>query len=268
MKILVIGAGNIGLTYAEGMSASELLKNQPLMISDNSQEKILSLQKNPKYKAYHALNECLPEAEIVFLAVKPYNIFELFEEMKPLMKSNQIVISIMAGVTIKTIQDGLGVKKVVRAMPNLPAMVAKGVTTYTSVDEISSTELSNIGNLLDTTGKSLHVKNEKFIDASTGISGSGPAYVFYFMQGLMEAALEMDFSEEEAKLLVTQTFDGAITLFNQSDVSLQTWMERVTSKGGTTHAALEAMKNNHVKEHIKEGAFAAFQRAIELGNNK
>merc|ERR1712000_718584 len=163
------------------------------------------------------------------------------------------------------IQDGLGVKKVVRSMPNLPAQVGKGVTSYTGAKEVSRVELLMVRNLLDTTGESIKVENENYIDASTGISGSGPAYVFYFMQSMMEAALQMGFSENVSKVLVSQTFTGAVELFNQNNLTPDSWMERVASKGGTTRAALDSMQDNNVNEMIKEAAFAAFNRAVELG---
>ncbi len=171
----------------------------------------------------------------------------------------------MAGVTIKTIQEGLGVKKVVRTMPNLPAKVGKGMTSFTESEEVSRIELIMVRNLLDTTGEAIHVQNENFINASTGISGSGPAYVFYFMQSMMEAALKMGFSENDSKVLVTQTFEGAVALFNDSDLSPTSWMDKVASKGGTTRAALDSMEDNNIKELIKEAAYAAFNRATELG---
>jgi pyrroline-5-carboxylate reductase len=125
-----------------------------------------------------------------------------------------------------------------------------------------------IESLLDTTGKSILVSDENFIDASTGISGSGPAYVFYFMQSMMEAALQMGFSENVSKVLVSQTFTGAIELFNQNNLSPNSWMEKVASKGGTTRAALDSMDDNNVGELIKEAAFAAFNRAVQLGKEK
>src|SRR5690606_11769893 len=115
------------------------------------------------------------------------------------------------------------------------------------------------------TGRSVRLENENDIDASTGISGSGPAYIFYFMQSMLEAALKMGFSERDSKVLVGQTFEGAVELFNQSDLSPATWMNRVASKGGTTRAALDSMEDNNVKEMIKEAAYAAFNRAVELG---
>lgn len=265
MKVLVIGAGNMGLTYAEAMSKSKQLKKRNVMILDSSPEKILSLKKISHFDVFENLEDCLPQADLVFIAVKPYHCEDLFAKMKPLINKGQIVISIMAGVTIQTMQESLGIQKVVRAMPNLPAQVGKGVTSFIPSKEVSRIELLTVESLLDTTGKSIKVSSENYIDASTGISGSGPAYVFYFMQSMMEAALKMGFSANDSKVLVSQTFDGAVELFNQSDLSPSSWMNKVASKGGTTRAALDSMEDNNVNELIKEAAYAAFDRAVELG---
>ncbi|HEY9184028.1 MAG TPA: pyrroline-5-carboxylate reductase [Salegentibacter sp.] len=265
MKVLLIGAGNMGLTYAEGMAKSSLLNRRNLMIFDKSADIITSLSKLDHFDVYDDIEECLPNADVVFLAVKPYHCESLFEEIRPMVNNEQIFVSLMAGVTLSKIQEGLGVKKVVRSMPNLPAQVGKGVTSYTESEEVTRVELLMVRNLLDTTGESIHVETENFIDASTGISGSGPAYVFYFMQSMLEAALKMGFSKNDSKVLVSQTFEGAVKLFNESDLSPETWMERVASKGGTTRAALDSMEDNNVKELIKDAAYAAFDRAVELG---
>ncbi|PKA97179.1 pyrroline-5-carboxylate reductase [Flavobacteriaceae bacterium MAR_2009_75] len=265
MKVLVIGAGNMGLTYAEAMSKSKLLKKRNVMILDNSPEKILSLKKISHFDVYENLDDCLPQADLIFVAVKPYHSDELFKKMKPNINQGQIIISIMAGVTIQTMQESLGIDKVVRAMPNLPAQVGKGITSFIPSTAVSRIELLTVEDLLDTTGKSIQVSSENYIDASTGISGSGPAYVFYFMQSMMEAALKMGFSANDSKVLVSQTFDGAVELFNQSDLSPSSWMNKVASKGGTTRAALDSMEDNNVNELIKEAAYAAFDRAVELG---
>lgn len=265
MKVLVLGAGNMGLTYSEGMAKSSLLNRRKLMIYDISKEKFFALKENPLFDVYDDLEKCLPKADVVFIAVKPYQSEELFEKIKSMVHPDQVFVSLMAGVTIEKIQESLGVKKVIRTMPNLPAKVGKGVTSYTGAKEVSRVELLMVRNLLDTTGESIHVKNEKFIDASTGISGSGPAYVFYFMQSMMEAALKMGFSQNDSKVLVSKTFEGAVELFNQSNLSPNSWMNMVASKGGTTRAALDSMEDNNVKEQIKEAAYAAFDRAVELG---
>jgi len=268
MKVLVIGAGNMGLTYAEGMANSPLLSKNKLKIYDTDPKKITTLQNDGRFDVYDNLNDCLPEADIVFVVVKPYHSDALFEQMQPMLNKGQIIVSLMAGVTIKTIQDKLKKQKVVRTMPNLPAQVGKGVTSYTASSDVSKVELIMVRSLLDTTGTSIHVSSENFIDASTGISGSGPAYVFYFMQAMLEAAKKMGFSEHDSKTMVTNTFEGAIELYKRSDITPETWISRVASKGGTTQAAIDSMTNNNVNQFIQEAAFAAFNRAVELGKNK
>ena len=265
MKILVIGAGNMGLTYAEGMSKSTVLGKHKIRIYDTDPKKISSLRERQDFNVYDNLEDCLPTSHLIFLAVKPYHTDDLFKKIKPLVHNEQIFVSLMAGVTIKSIQERLDVEKIVRTMPNLPAKVGKGVTSFTESEQVSKIELIMVRNLLDTTGTSIHVENEKFIDASTGISGSGPAYVFYFMQSMLEAALKMGFSEYDSKVLVSSTFEGAVELFNQSSLSPEGWINRVASKGGTTQAAIDSMEDNNIKQLIQDAAYAAFNRAIELG---
>jgi pyrroline-5-carboxylate reductase len=268
MEVLVIGAGNMGLAYAKALVKSEFLSMSNLMISDTDPGKTEELKKISRFDVYSDLKDCLPNADIVFLAVKPYHTEELFKNLKPLTTNDQVIVSLMAGVNIQSIQKGLGVLKVVRAMPNLPAQVGKGVTSFTTSKEVSRLETSTVQQLLNTTGKSVHLDTENDIDASTGISGSGPAYVFYFMQSMMEAAKKMGFSDHDSKVLVSQTFEGAVELFNQSDLTPLKWMDKVASKGGTTRAALDSMDENNIKELIEEAAYAAFNRAVELGKEE
>ncbi len=171
----------------------------------------------------------------------------------------------MAGVRIDTIQRALGLTKVIRAMPNLPAQIGMGMTAFTAAEEVTRIELVLVQNLLNTTGKAIYVEQESAIDATTAISGSGPAYVFYFMDAMIEAARRMGFNEPEAELLVAQTFRGAVELYAKNDLSCTEWIARVSSRGGTTEAAVETFRRTSVFEDIISGADAALQRAKELG---
>jgi pyrroline-5-carboxylate reductase len=171
----------------------------------------------------------------------------------------------MAGVKLDKIATALGVEKVIRAMPNLPAQIGAGVTAFTSTDPVTRIELVMVQNLLSTTGKTLYVEKEDMIDAATAISGSGPAYVFYFMKAMIESAQTMGFSESEAELLVIQTFTGAVDLYNKTDLSCQEWIGKVASKGGTTEAALRVFNEKELYNDIMAGAMAARDRARELG---
>ena len=265
MKVLMIGAGNMGLTFAEGMVTSPFLKEKHLLIYDKSKDVVLRLKDDERFELFTNLEDAIKKAHIIFVAVKPYHSEELFKEIRPHLNKQQKIVSLMAGVTLDFISDSTGLTKVVRAMPNLPAKVSKGVTAFTETKEVSKIEQVMIRNLLDSTGVAIHVESETFINKSTGISGSGPAYVFYFMQSMLEAALKMGFSDYDSKVLVSNTFKGAIELFDQSNLSLEKWIDRVASKGGTTQAAIDSMEDNNVNQLIKDAAYAAFERAVELG---
>lgn len=255
----------MGCPLAESMAKSSVFEGSKLRIYDHNPDKLMRIQEQGVLDTFNYLGDCLPEADIIFLAVKPYQIDELFEEMRPFVHKNQVFVSIMAGVKLQTIIDGLGVPKVVRTMPNLPAKIRKGVTAYTQSEAISDEELKTVRSLLAMTGSSIYVDSEELIDASTSISGTGPAYVFYFMQSLLEAAKNLGFSEKDSLVLVSSTFEGAVQLFNNADYSPQVWIDRVASKGGTTEAALKFMNENRVMDLIKEAAVVAFDRAVELG---
>lgn len=265
MKVLVIGGGNMGLTYANGMANANFLGESDLMIMDASIDKVNELKELQRFQVYDRLEDCFSQADVVFIVVKPYHSDALFQTIKKWVRPEQIFVSLMAGVTIATIQSGLGSQRVIRTMPNLPAQVGKGVTSYTGSSAISESEYQEIHQLLATTGIALRVNDEKEIDATTGISGSGPAYVFYFIQAMIDAAEKMGFPPAIARDIVTQTFDGAIDLFKNDEITAQEWMNRVASKGGTTEAALQSLDQQNVNQSIQKAAFAAFNRAQELG---
>jgi pyrroline-5-carboxylate reductase len=210
---------------------------------------------------------CVPEADLCILAVKPQDSPKLFAEIRGLVEPGQVFLSIMAGVQLSTISEALGLQKVIRAMPNLPAQIGAGVTAFTSTDMVTRIELVMVQNLLSTTGKTVYVEQENMIDAATAVSGSGPAYVYYFMNAMIEAAKQMGFSPSEAELLVSQTFTGAVDLYNKSDLSCESWIAKVASKGGTTEAALRVFHETALHDDIVAGVNAALQRARELGKN-
>jgi len=265
MKILVIGGGNMGLTYAQSFLRSQITTTEDMMILEKSPEKAVELSKKNIGTIYGEPEDCISKSDLIILAVKPQDTPALFARIKPHIDPQQVFLSIMAGVKIEYISQALGVTKVIRAMPNLPAQIGMGMTAFTSSDEVTRIELVMVQNLLNTTGKTIYVEKESAIDAATAISGSGPAYVFYFMDAMIKAARSMGFSNSESELLISQTFKGAVDLYNKNNLSCEEWISRVASKGGTTEAALKSYVNNKVHEDIKEGAQAALDRAIELG---
>lgn len=263
-NIVVIGGGNMGFTYAEGIYNAQIANIQ---IIDKSAERIAEINKMEKMKATESY-DILKDADIIFLAVKPQIAPLVFNDIKSIVNQSQLFVSVMAGMTIETIQQGLNIDKVIRCMPNLPASIQLGMTTYVGSKQVSKESLNLVGSILKSTGKAFEVETEDMIDNTTGISGSGTAYIFYMMNALAEAAKDFGFSEEQAKSLTSQTFEGALELYKRNDVSLEEWMNRVASKGGTTREALNSFDANNVHNYIKEGTVACVNRAKELAESK
>ena len=265
MKILILGGGNMGLTYAQSFLRSRIVTADNLMVLCRTYEKANQLSQTHEGLFFSDPRHCVPEADLHILAVKPQDSARLFAEISDLVQPGQVFLSIMAGVRMASISKALGADKIIRAMPNLPAQIGAGVTTFTSTDQVTRIELVMVQNLLSTTGKTIYVEREDMIDASTAISGSGPAYVYFFMNAMMEAAKQMGFSPSEAELLVSQTFTGAVDLYNKSDLSCENWIAKVASKGGTTEAALKIWRETSLHDNIIAGANAALERAVTLG---
>lgn len=255
----------MGMSYAKGLIHSQGNISFPIYIFDKDSSKTEELRETEVFQVVSDINGISRNIDLVLLAVKPQQFMELASGLYGNLNPKAVAISIMAGVEIAQIQSSLGLKKVSRAMPNLPAQIKLGITGVFHADAVSEKEKQVIHAILEATGCVISVPTEDHINKVTAISGSGPAYVFYFMQAMEKTAGDFGFSEQEAKLLVTSTFLGAEALYRENDWSNDEWISRVSSKGGTTAAAIEKMKSLQVSEHIQEGVKAAYQRALELG---
>jgi pyrroline-5-carboxylate reductase len=203
--------------------------------------------------------------EIVVLAVKPQ---QMRIALKPLMPKlhHQVVLSIAAGIRIADLSRWLGgYKRIIRCMPNTPALIGAGISAAYAAPAIARDECDAIEEVLKAIGKVIWVENETLLDSVTAVSGSGPAYVFYFIEALRDAARELGLSDGAANTLAIETFAGAAKLAAQDRDDVAILRERVTSQGGTTEAALKSMAQDHVKEAIIKGVKAANERSRELG---
>ncbi len=255
----------MGKTYARSFLASRFISPENLFILERTKGSAAAIKEIPEKNIHQTPGGFISEADIIILSVKPQDFLTLAATIKPFIQPDQMVLSIMAGIRIQAITHWLAATKVVRAMPNLPAQVGMGMTVFTSSQAIDKKELFIIQNLINTTGKSVYVEDENMIDAATAVSGSGPAYVYYFMQAMIEAGIQMGFTPSQAELLVNQTFMGAVHLHNQSELSCGDWIKKVASKGGTTEAALKVLSTHTVNNNIESALNAAYERAKELG---
>jgi pyrroline-5-carboxylate reductase len=205
-------------------------------------------------------------ADCVLLAVKPQQMREVARGLAPHL-NGALVITIAAGIRVTDLKRWLGGHdRIVRAMPNTPALVLAGVTGLYADKAVNDADRASAEQILAVAGTTLWVDSEAKLDAITAVSGSGPAYVFYFIEALQAGARDLGFEEAEACRLALETFAGAVKLAVESDDSVATLRQRVTSKGGTTERALQTMEQEHVRETIVRAVRAAADRSRELGD--
>ena len=266
MKILIIGGGNMGKTYAESFTANHVVSKENLYILEHLPEKVEYFHSKGFSNLYLRPGDYISEMDLVVFAIKPQDRETLYASISNYFRKDQIILSIMAGVTVFSIKEALPTTKIIRAMPNLPAQIGMGISGFIADPSVSKDELFKVQNLLNTTGKSLYFEDESKLDAVTAISGSGPAYVYYFMDAMITTAMEMGFDQTEAELLVEQTFMGAVHLLNINNLTCQEWINKVASKGGTTEAAINNFSESHLEKYINQGLKEAYKRAQELGS--
>ena len=208
----------------------------------------------------------LAGADTVVLAVKPQQARDCATQLGPLI-GRRLVVTIAAGIRIDSLSRWLGgTRRIVRVMPNTPALIGAGVSALFAGEDVDAGERGAVQAMFDAVGASLWLEREEDMDAVTAVSGSGPAYVFYFMEAMLDAAGRLGLSPEAARLLTLQTFAGAARLASESTEQPATLRVRVTSPGGTTEAALRSMEASTVKAHVVAVIEAAAARSRELGD--
>ncbi|KAF0811764.1 Pyrroline-5-carboxylate reductase [Andreprevotia sp. IGB-42] len=264
MKISFIGGGNMAAAMVGGM-VSQGFKGNEIHIVEPDADKRSELARQFGVSV-GAPDDVLPASTAVIFAVKPQQLRPIASTLAPQL-ADTLVISIAAGVRADTLSKWLGgLDRIVRVMPNTPALVQAGISGAFASAGATADDKALAERILDSIGETVWVNEEGDIDGVTAISGSGPAYVFYFMESLQAAARAQGFEPETARKLAYQTFAGAIKLALQSDDDAATLRQKVTSKGGTTERAINALENSQVRSTIIAAASAAAARSRELGD--
>jgi pyrroline-5-carboxylate reductase len=258
-----IGGGNMASAIIGGLLKAGMQPAQ-FTIVEPFEATRTKLQADFKIASEATADKALTRCDLVVWAVKPQSFKEAAAPVAPFTKE-ALHLSVAAGVTSDSIAAWLGTERIVRAMPNTPALIGQGITGLFSREGSSDKDRALVDAVIGVTGQHLWFDEESKLDAVTAISGSGPAYVFYFLETMVEAALGMGLTEAQARSLATATFAGGTALAASSSEPLATLRERVTSKGGTTYAALTHMENQHVKAAFVAAMQAAQKRAAELG---
>jgi pyrroline-5-carboxylate reductase len=264
LKITFIGGGNMATALVGGL-AGKLTGAANIHVVDINVEALHKLKQQFGVSTSPRIDATAAHHDVIVLAVKPQQMKEVIDELRPHV-SSQLILSIAAGIRAADLSRWLdGHRAIVRTMPNTPALIGKGITGMAALDGVTSEQRAAADAIMRAVGATVWLDDESLIDPVTAVSGSGPAYVFYFIEAMQQAAQEMGLSAEQGTQLAVATFVGASQLAAQSPEPVSLLRERVTSKGGTTYAALTSMDKSGVKDAIVRALKAAAARGKELG---
>ena len=263
-NIAFIGGGNMASAIISGLLGKGLTAAQ-IDVVEPFDEACQKLKSSFGIDALATSGPALQRANLVVWAVKPQTFKDAAEQTLRHTPS-ALHLSVAAGITSSSIARWLGSERIVRAMPNTPALIGKGITGLFARASVSAADRGLIDQVIATTGDSLWLTDEAQLDGVTALSGSGPAYVFYFMEAMTEAGEQMGLPREQAYKLAVATFIGAGELARASPEPPEVLRQRVTSKGGTTHAAITSMDHSNVKNLFMQALHAAQIRAREMGD--
>lgn len=263
MNTAFIGGGNMASAILGGMIRSGTSAQNIRVVEPDAAARE-RLSKEFGIQVLAASGPELRAADLVIWAVKP-QVFKQAAQACQAHTGKALHLSVAAGINSDSIAQWLATNRVVRAMPNTPALVGKGMTALFARPDVTTTEREHIKQTLAATGELLWVEKETQLDAVTALSGSGPAYVFYFLEAMVDAGTALGLSRDQAYTLALGTFGGATALASQSADAPEVLRQRVTSKGGTTYAAITSMEQNEIKEKFVAAMAAACNRAQELG---
>lgn len=271
MKIAFIGGGNMAAALIAGL-AGKLVPGSNIHVVDPNPASLEKLQREHAVTVATAADDEISHAEVVVLAVKPQMMRDVVAQVLPHLETAKqkghtpLVLSIAAGIRAQDLSRWLGgYSAIVRTMPNTPALIGKGVTGMVATSGVTVQQRDTANQIMKAVGSTVWLDDEALIDPVTAVSGSGPAYVFYFIEAMQQAAQEMGLTAEQGTQLAIATFTGAAQLAAQSTEPVSVLRERVTSKGGTTYAALTSMEESGVKAAIVKALHAAAARGKELG---
>ena len=248
-RVAIIGFGNMGQAIAKGLLHHRVTLPEHIITTKSNKE-----------NTYAVTN-----AHVVILCVKPHIMTAVLNKIKCLNMTDKLIISVAAGISIDTIEKYLGKRaKIVRVMPNLCARAGESMSCWVKNKQITLSDVNIIKSLLKSFGKEIEMRCENDLNKATAVSGSGPAYFFYFVEAFVESARRLGLNNEMSKLLVMQTIKGSLITLTRSAKSVEESRKQVTSKGGTTEAALKILTDDKFKEVFYKATHAAYNRSLEL----
>jgi pyrroline-5-carboxylate reductase len=266
-KITFIGPGVMAEAMIAGLLKKKLAKPANVTASGPREERLSELRKKYGILVTTDNAAAASHADVVVLSVKPQRLSEVMKGLKS-VRADALALSIIAGASIKKLSAGLKHKAIVRSMPNTPGQIGEGITVWTASKETTEEQQQMARSILGALGEEVFVEDEGYLDMATALSGTGPAYVFLFMEALIDAGVHMGFPRRIAEQLVLQTIKGSASFYEQASRHPATLRNQVTSPGGTSAEALYYLEKAGFRTAISRAVWAAYQRSLELGKEK
>jgi len=267
-QFAIIGAGAMGEAILAGLIRQKLTKSECIHASEPRPERRIELDEKYGITSTYENLEAISNADVVVLAVKPQKLEKLLNELKGKIPPKAVVVSIVAGASLETIANGLNHPAIIRTMPNTPGQIGEGITVWFPSANVNEDQLDNAKLMLKALGENIQVDEEYYLDMATALSGTGPMYVFLFMEALMDAGVHLGFSRHVSEKLVIETIRGSIDYYETQHVHVADLRNKVTSPGGTSAAALYYLEKAGFRTAISRAVWAAYERSQQLGKGK
>jgi len=267
-SIAIIGAGTMGEALIKGLLRQALIEPAHIIAADPWEDRLESLKTRYQIRVTTDNATAGQGSQIVFLSIKPQVMPAVLESLRDKIEPTALVFSIAAGVPIATIRTGLGIDSVIRAMPNTPAQIGQGITVWTATEAVTAEQREFAMTILKSLGEEVAVSDEHYLDMATALSGTGPAYVYLFMEAMVDAGVHLGFSRHIAEKLVFQTVIGSANFAQQSALHLAALRNQVTSPGGTTAEALYHLEKGGFRTVLSRAVWSAYVRSTQLGKGE
>ena len=268
-KIAFIGSGAMAEAMISGLLRQKLAIAENLLAADTRLERVEELQQKYGVQPFTSNNQAAAQADVVVLSVKPQRLTEVLKSLKGAVSAHALVLSIVAGAPMAKISNGLAHKAVVRSMPNTPAQIGQGITVWMASPAVNESQKAMAQTILGALGEEVNVDDESYLDMATALSGTGPAYVFLFMEAMIDAGVHLGFSRRVSEQLVLTTIKGSVAYYEalneKNGVHVAALRNQVTSPGGTTAEAMYFLEKAGFRPALSRAIWAAYQRSLELG---
>ena len=264
-RIAFLGGGTMAEAMIRGLLEKRLVPPSHVSVTGPRRERRAELAKQFGVRALASNADAARDASVVVLSVKPQVLPAVMRELHGKLRDDQLVLSIVAGATLRSLRHGLAHKAVVRSMPNTPAQIGLGITVWTATPDVTADQSELARVILGAFGEVVHAEVEEDVDRATALSGTGPSYVFLLMEALVDAGVHLGFSRRVSEELVLRTVEGSAAFARNSGRHLAELRNQVTSPGGTSASALYELEKGALRTVLSRAVYAAYQRTRELG---